>query len=336
MTRASAAGPDFRNERRRVVIDTDAANEIDDQFAIVWALLASEHLDVVAIHAAPYAHGPYLAALRRAIAERGDGPRTGFEELANGLTEEQLQRSLEHEPVAAGMERSFDEIVRIVDAVAPSDRPTLRRGATRLMTDVREPVGSEAVDNLIALAHGSDDPLYVAVLGAPTNVASALVTDPTIADKIVIVFVAGYPTASPHVDDSFNLVQDLVATNRIFAPDTRLVYIPGHQVAVTLSVSLPELRAHAHGPIGELLIDLYLSNPLAAAPTTPGHSWVMWDLAPIAWLIDPTWIATFETAGAQLTTAHRWNPGAGRITEAYRVDRRAVYIDLFDRLASAP
>ena len=52
----------------------------------------------------------------------------------------------------------------------------------------------------------------------------------------------------------------------------------------------------------------------------PGHSWVMWDLAPIAWLIDSTWVPTHRTAGATLDPGHRWRSAEGSLTEAFRVD----------------
>src|SRR5258706_14670189 len=40
--------------RPRLVIDTDAANEIDDQFALAWALLCPERLRLEAVYAAPF------------------------------------------------------------------------------------------------------------------------------------------------------------------------------------------------------------------------------------------------------------------------------------------
>ena len=40
--------------RLRMVLDTDTANEIDDQFAVVHALLSGERLALEAIYAAPY------------------------------------------------------------------------------------------------------------------------------------------------------------------------------------------------------------------------------------------------------------------------------------------
>lgn len=325
--------PDRPSGRLRVVIDTDAANEIDDQFAIVWALLADDHLEVLAVNAAPYAHGPYLAALREAIEVRGAGrPETAWEEFAAAISDEQIEDATTTSTAHDGMERSFIEIQRVlgrIDATTPH-----HRGASRFMDDIASPVDSDAVRNLIELVHASPEPLYVAVLGAPTNVASALVTDPTIAEKLVVVFVAGYPSGSTHVDDSFNLVQDRVATNRLFAPDTHLVYVPGYHVAETLSVSLAELHQHAlgRGPAGDLLVELYLDNPLATDPTRAGHSWIMWDLAPIAWLIEPGWLRTELVAGATVGAGHRWAPSPGEFTEAFRLDRRAIYMDLFGRL----
>ena len=38
----------------RVVIDTDAKNEIDDQFALAWAFLSQDILKIEGVYAAPY------------------------------------------------------------------------------------------------------------------------------------------------------------------------------------------------------------------------------------------------------------------------------------------
>ena len=40
----------------RLVIDTDAKNEVDDQFAIAWALRSKDRFNVEAVYAAPYSH----------------------------------------------------------------------------------------------------------------------------------------------------------------------------------------------------------------------------------------------------------------------------------------
>ncbi len=38
------------------MIDTDAKNEVDDQFAIAWALRSPERFQVEAVYAAPFSH----------------------------------------------------------------------------------------------------------------------------------------------------------------------------------------------------------------------------------------------------------------------------------------
>ena len=57
----------------RAVIDTDTFNEIDDQFALAYALLSPERMSIEAIYAAPYFNhrstGP------------GDGMQKSYEEI---------------------------------------------------------------------------------------------------------------------------------------------------------------------------------------------------------------------------------------------------------------
>ena len=64
--RARLAPPQSQNARPRVVIDTDAANEIDDQFALAWALLSPTQLDVLAVYAAPFSFAHRRAEIGRA------------------------------------------------------------------------------------------------------------------------------------------------------------------------------------------------------------------------------------------------------------------------------
>ena len=68
----------------RVVLDTDTANEIDDQFAIAWALLSPDRISVEAIYAAPFFADWHPGS---------DSP-------------------------AEGMEKSYDEILRVLDPPA--------------------------------------------------------------------------------------------------------------------------------------------------------------------------------------------------------------------------
>ena len=65
----------------RVVIGTDPDNEIDDHFAIAWALLSTNELSVGGIHAAPFCHCHYFEAIDTAAKRRG-GRRTELKTVA--------------------------------------------------------------------------------------------------------------------------------------------------------------------------------------------------------------------------------------------------------------
>src|SRR5919197_715830 len=51
----------------RVVIDTDARNEIDDQYALTWALLAPDVLELEAVYAAPFSYVAHRDGLMQAF-----------------------------------------------------------------------------------------------------------------------------------------------------------------------------------------------------------------------------------------------------------------------------
>lgn len=328
-------------ERMRVVIDTDAANEIDDQFAIAWALRSGDRLEIEAVLAAPFSHGHYLRALARACARRG-GPSSDFDRIANSLSKAKLEALVESSPPGLGMERSFEEIGRVFEAAGIRPGGRVFRGARDLLASPHEPVASEAAERLIELAKTArpESPLHVAAIAAPTNVASALLLDPSIADRLVVLFVAGFPSGAGLDDDSFNLVQDRFASNVLFESGVPLVYLPGYQVAETIQLSLPAAeRWLASGDaLSALLLDRYRRNPLARQVLrAPGRSWVLWDLITIAWLLEPDWVPTREVPRARVDEAHRFErlpDSAGPMREAYRVKRNDVLGDLLARLGS--
>ena len=47
----------------RLLIDTDTANEIDDQFALAWALLSPEHMTVEAVTTEPFSFAHHLSLI---------------------------------------------------------------------------------------------------------------------------------------------------------------------------------------------------------------------------------------------------------------------------------
>ncbi len=282
-----------------VVIDTDTYNEVDDQFAIVHALL-SDRIQVEAIQAAPF-HA-------------------------------EVRNTTSHEH---GMELSYDEIHRVLERMPVPFEGPVCKGARTTMSATGNAVSSPAVDNLIQ--HAMADrarPLYVLALGALTNIASAILQAPEIRTRIVVVALGGWPYHVPGFRE-FNFSQDLRAAQSVFGCGVPLVHVPGFSVAEMLRTTRWELErfVKGRGAIGDYLYEMYMSF----VRDVPGRSKVIWDLAPGAFLMEPDWLRTHVTAspmlGDDLLYAH--DPHRHPMRVATWINRDAVYIDFFERLERA-
>jgi hypothetical protein len=121
-----------------------------------------------------------------------------------------------------------------------------------------------------------------------------------------------------------------------------LVYLPGYHVGAQLRLSFAEVErfVQPHGAIGQYLHDLFADNPLWAItgrPSAPSHSWVIWDLINIAWLLDPQWVSCQIVSTPILGSDFRWQvrSRAHPMREAYAVQRDAIFNDLFACLVAA-
>lgn len=334
----------------RLLIDTDTANEIDDQYALAWALLSPEHMTVEAVTAEPFSfahHQPELLAAERAL-ESGDKHQMhlvgGFQGWldrlhAQGRRAADLKFTLPPE----GMELSFAEICRVYKKLGIPHQGQVFRGASRYMESPRDIVESEAVDTIIRLAKSGDAPLYIAAMGCVTNIASALLKAPEIAERIVVIWTSAYPSTAPHCNrPSLNLVQDLHASRIIFDSGVPHIYLPGYHVGAQLKISRPEMEQFVKGcgAIGDYLWHLFTNNPLHemfAITDGARRTWVIWDIICIAWLIDPDWVPTHLTTSPILDDDLYWKKDTGRhlMREAHDVQRDEIFLDFYDKLARA-
>lgn len=281
--------------RVRMVLDTDTYNEIDDQFAVVYSLLSRDRLEVEAIHAAPFHN------------ERSSGP-------------------------GDGMEKSYAEILRLLERLDVSPEGFVLRGSHCYLPGFGTAVESAAAADLIERAMSGPDPLYVVAIGAITNVASALLLEPKIAEHIIVVWLGGQPTHWPTAEE-FNLRQDPHASRLIFDCGVPLVYIPCTGVASHLLTTVPEIERHVEGKgaIGDYLARIFKEYH------DDHFAWskVIWDIACIGWCLDPEWVPTQVIPSPILTDELSWNFDGSRhpIREATYVHRDPIFRDLFTKLA---
>jgi len=279
----------------QMVLDTDTYNEVDDQFALAYALKSSVAMSVEAIYAAPFCNG------------RVSGPEEG-------------------------MEKSHDEILKILSLMNVSMGDRVFKGSRAYLSGPRSPVESDAASDLVARAMSlKDGPLYVIAIGAPTNIASAILMEPEIINKIVIVWLGGQAHHYPY-NDEFNLRQDISSVRILFDSGVPLVQIPCKGVASHLITTVPELGYYLSGrsAIGDYLFDIvrnYEGNSF-------GWSKVIWDISAIAWLIEPGWFSSSLVHSPFISDELRWSFDRNRHFIRYVdfLDRDKIYADLFGKL----
>lgn len=140
----------------RMIVDTDAKNEADDQFAIMHHLLTPS-FDIRGITAAHF------------VRKESTGENS--------------------------MEKSYQEIRKVLELAEMDDVPAYR-GCAQPLRSVSDAPDSEAVDLIISEAKKDDErPLFIAVQGAMTNIGAAVNKAPEIAEKLTVLWNGGgvYP-----------------------------------------------------------------------------------------------------------------------------------------------
>lgn len=326
----------------QVVIDSDTYNEVDDQFAIAYALLSPERLNVQAVYAAPFSS--LLFAKRLGI------------KLPLMMTQD----------LEVGMQQSLDESRKLHRLLAIDPEGRTFAGSTEYLKSKDVPVDSPAARDLVKRAMESKETLYVLAISEITNVASAILMEPEIIRKIVIVWLAGQPVDWPTAFE-FNLGQDILASQLILDCGVPLVLVPCMSVASNLTTTAPELEYYIKGKsaVGTFLADTVIQqlNPeitgrmlsvfnltynkglddyAGESPNSDSMlapSRIIWDISTVAYAVNHNWCPSTLIPTPVLNDDITWTPGdASR--HAMRVVnfiyRDAVFGDMFAKIQKAP
>jgi inosine-uridine nucleoside N-ribohydrolase len=182
------------------------------------------------------------------------------------------------------------------------------------------------------MASSSDNPLYVVPIGCITNIASAILIEPKIIEKIVVVWLGGNSLYWPHQWE-FNLQQDVLAAQVVFNSGVPFVTLPCQNVVSHLHTTIPELKHYLEGKND--LSDYLYKIVLEYSGGQEAWSKVIWDVSAIAWLINPAWVATDLVHSPILTDQKTFSVDHSRhfIRMATSLNRDAIFRDLFEKLA---
>ena len=238
-------------KRIRMIVHTDCKNEADDQFALAHHLLTPKFI-VKGIVAAHFDLSPKMY-------------KSGKSASA-----------------------SLAEVEKVLSLMDAGEYPAFL-GAQTPMPDEQTPVDSEGARFIIEEAMRDDPhPLFIACQGAVTDVASALLIEPKIAERMTVVWIGG--GAYPEGGLEFNLQQDIAAANVLMKSNMAIWQVPSN-VYRQMSVTLSELQLNVEpcGAIGKYLFEqmLEVNEDAADIPTWPnGESWGLGDSPTIGLFLD--------------------------------------------------
>ena len=282
-----------------VIIDTDAFNEIDDQYAIAYLLRSSDKLNTKAIYAAPFT---------------------------------KIDR---HDP-AIGMEESYEEIFRVLDRLGESC--AVFRGSTSYLSDESTPVISDAAKDLAKRVenYSPEHPLYVVAIGAITNVASAILLNPKVCENAVVVWLGGHAWHY-HDNYEFNARQDVAAARVVFSSGVPLVQLPCNGVVSAFTLSRPDLETWfiGKGEIADYLAKITIEE---IAKRGWGDIWgkAIWDVTAVAWLLndEDKFMLSRIVKSPMPTYEHTYsdNPNGHDMRYVYHINNNELLRDLIAKL----
>lgn len=291
-----------------VVLDTDCYNEIDDQFALAYLVRSEPFCRVRAVTAVPFYSHPSKGRVVRSK-DPGDG-----------------------------MERSYQEILKVLALMGRSDlNDRVYRGSDRFLPGPLEPVQSDAARKIIEISKDYDarKPLYVVAIGALTNVASALLMDPALRGRIVVVWLGGH-ARHYHLASDFNMEQDVAAARVVFGCGVPLVQLPCLGVVSEFRFSKAELEHLFRGK--NALCDYLIDNTYSYMKLDSGAAYwskPLWDVTAVAWLMpgDMMLDRILPAMVPQADFNHSFPPDGPPQRYVYYIRKDALTKDLAEKLS---
>ena len=244
----------------RVIIDADAANEIDDQYALALALGRPDRLQIEGLVAAHY----------------GDhGGRKGID-------------------------KSFEEIQRVLSKAGLTGKIPVKRGVDPIAYKDR-PDSSDGIEFIIERAKSAtpEDPIWLIMLGPATDGVVALLREPQIADRMIVLWHSR--SAWPNQCLNFNAINDTKAARLLFDVKCRLVLFDTG-TNLTIPPEESERRFAPLGPLGAYLQEIRHRSPHFISPKKG-----IFDLGDIAALLDTNCIKFEKVAAPRVEVSMRYN-----------------------------
>ena len=278
------------DKKLRLLIDTDAANEIDDLYAVILALASPERFGIEGFVATHYA--------------AHSGPDS--------------------------IDKSYSQLLELLEVAGVAGKFPVKKGG-HPMQYLKTPSQSAGADLIIERAYcgNADNSLWVVGLGAATNLASALLIDPSISDRVRYVFHARSHLTWPERSVQFNVKNDILSARYLLESNVPLVWFDTGTY-LTRSMAETEATIAPLGKLGKYLHDFRYKNPYFM-----GDDKGFFDVGDFAWMIMP------ELCQAEIVKAPTMDQTMyfdqsktnGEMLRIYDIDREKTWKLFDERLA---
>ncbi|WP_339703918.1 nucleoside hydrolase [Algoriphagus aquimarinus] len=279
-------------EKIPIIVDADTANEVDDLYALVRAILETS-FDLKGITSAQWHTSPIA---------------TDSTVRESQVLNEEIIRLMNRQDIALPLGANMPIESAIKPAISPASNFIIEQ----------------------AKLQSTDNPLRLVILGSCTNVASAILQDPTIIPNIQVHYLGiWHDSAANHYNKKeFNSGNDTLAVEVLFnTPDLDLI-IMSATASQDLVFEKKTVDTHLKGKseIGDYLVDRWDSfDRFWTEVDQEKKKWIMWDVAIIESLINPEWSSKSEFLTPPENTQ--------RLVEVHtKLDAKAMEVDFWRSL----
>ena len=279
------------------ILSTDVGNEVDDQWAIAY-LLVNPEFDVLGI----------LSAQAPTVSP--PAAHTTYLKL-------------------------LDEVE---NRLKMTTHPPLFEGSSLPLEDTKTPRLNAGVDFIVQASRSfsKDHLLTVFTIGAATDVASAILKDPSIVDRIVVVAM-GF-NSWPKGGEEYNVLNDVSAWQVIMQSDVPVVVGDGDVCRAHLGLTLDQARdlVSKEGPVGKWLWDEYLAwyyryvKPVRKDDFS--KPWFIWDIVTMAYALQMTSQEVYPRPTLRVDLEFEHPQTNKTITWITAVDEKRLWADFVTKL----
>ena len=280
-----------------VILTTDIGTEVDDQWAMTHLAISPE----IELKGVVTTHAPNLA----------NPPAETSARFASDLASHLPQRL----------------------------RPKVMAGSSTPLADNGKPLPNAGVDFLIqeSKKYSSENRLTVLVIGAATDVGSAILTDPTWADRVRVVAMGfnGYPAGG----DPWNVKNDRIAWRVVL--DSRVPVVVGDCDVTRRHLKMTPDRAHTllaklaePAPLLLKRFDTWMAENARIVQNETGSpiSWPIWDEVTTAYLLGMAKTETRPRPRLKDDLSFNLDKPVGTIEWVTSIDENKLWMDLVTKI----